>query len=124
MENVMSVPSAACLKFQSWGKFLALNHCCFVINALSVAIQGLTRVRSCFTLDICWCKRGKMEAMLYKGAIVVLMLFFFVAILLLVWFWRNSRAFGYSFEMNKSACLPKFTFSLSGLGGGGVIDNE
>ena len=38
MENVMSVTSAACVKFQSRGKFLAFNIPCFVVNVLSVAI--------------------------------------------------------------------------------------
>ena len=39
MENALSVSSAACVKFQSGGKFLALNIRCFVVNALSVAIS-------------------------------------------------------------------------------------
>ena len=34
MENVMSVPSFARVKFQSWGKLSALNILCFVVNAL------------------------------------------------------------------------------------------
>ena len=38
MENVMSVLSAACVKFQTWGKLLVLNIDCFVENVLSVAI--------------------------------------------------------------------------------------
>ena len=38
MENVMSVGSAACVKFQSWDKFLALNIVCFVVNVLPIAL--------------------------------------------------------------------------------------
>ena len=84
MENVMSVQSAARVKFQNWGKFLALNHCCIVINALSVVIKAVKRVRSCFILGILWYKRGKMEAMLLKSAFLVVISFCF-AVLLLVW---------------------------------------
>ena len=35
----MSGGSTACVKFQSWGKFLALNTRCFVVNWLSVVIS-------------------------------------------------------------------------------------
>ena len=39
MENVMSLPSAARVKFQSLGKLLALNIRCFVVNVVSVDIS-------------------------------------------------------------------------------------
>ena len=38
MENVLSGGSAARVKFQTWGKILALNIRCFFVNGLSVAI--------------------------------------------------------------------------------------
>ena len=38
MENDMSVLSATLVKFQSWGKLLALNIYCFVVNVLFVAM--------------------------------------------------------------------------------------
>ena len=42
MENVMSGGgSAASVKFQSWGKFLALNICCFVVNRLFVVVYAV-----------------------------------------------------------------------------------
>ena len=44
---LVSVASAARIKYQSWGKILALNLHCFVINALSVAI-------SLFFVKTCW----------------------------------------------------------------------
>ena len=37
-ENVMSDGSAACVKFQSWGKFFDLDIRCFVIHGLCVVI--------------------------------------------------------------------------------------
>ena len=36
MENILSVPSAACVKFQGLDKFIALNIRCFVKHALFV----------------------------------------------------------------------------------------
>ena len=39
MKNVMSGGSAARVKAQRWGKFLALNIRCFFVNGLSVAIS-------------------------------------------------------------------------------------
>ena len=36
MENVMSITSAAHVKFESWGNILALNKRCFVENEQSV----------------------------------------------------------------------------------------
>ena len=39
MENFVNIPSTACVKYQSWGKFCALNIHCFVVNWLIVAIS-------------------------------------------------------------------------------------
>ena len=46
MQNVMSVPSAACVNFEAFGKLLNLNMHCLVIKLPFVAICALFRVIS------------------------------------------------------------------------------
>ena len=50
----MSVPSAAFVKFRSLGKFLALDICCIVVNALSVAISRYFEVNFEGSVRVYW----------------------------------------------------------------------
>ena len=59
MENVMSGGSAACVKFQSWGKFLALNIRCFVVNGLSVASLRCFYLNILGNIRVYWKTLGK-----------------------------------------------------------------
>ena len=59
MENVMSGGSAACVKFQSWGKFLAFNRRCFVVNGLSVAILRCVKINMVGNIRNYWKTLGK-----------------------------------------------------------------
>ena len=91
----MSGGSAARVKFQSCGKFLDLDICCFVINGLSVVIShcfpkvprvGIMRVywkiwgkKNCYSLDSMWYKwRKSMSMLLKKSALFTLMYTFYL----------------------------------------------
>ena len=56
MEKVMSLPSAAGVKFQSVGKFLVLNICCFAVNVL------------CLDILLCFCLSLMGYIRVYKKA--------------------------------------------------------
>ena len=59
MENVMSSASDARVKFQSWGKFLALNIRCFVVNGLSVASLRCFYLNILGNIRVYWKTLGK-----------------------------------------------------------------
>ena len=88
MKHTLSVPNTACVKCQSWGKLLALNIPCFVVNAVSVTIirffskgfvdkvsgnwkKWLKKVQTLF-LDNTWNKRGKRAQMVKKKYFLLL----------------------------------------------------
>ena len=110
MGNVMSLPSAACEKFQSWGKVLILNICCFVVNVLSVAISRCFYLNMVGNMRVNWQPWGKKSQKLLvwkpcgikkekginasKKSVFFYFNVQFSAVLMYIWFWRNLLAFG------------------------------
>ena len=95
LENVMSVLSAACVKFQRWGKLLGLNVRCFVVNALSVAIShrfseiwrvmwqfigkhGIKRVRIGLILNTTWYQKRRIVSRLINMCIICFFIIFWL----------------------------------------------
>ena len=72
MENVMSVPSTSCVKYQSLGKFLALNIRCFDTNVLSVAIPRCFKLKLVGNVRVYW-KTGSKKSQ--KNSILDIMLY-------------------------------------------------
>ena len=62
----MSLPSAACVKFQSWVEFLAVNIRCFIVNVLSLTILR------CFYFNLVGCMQVYWKAWGYKEPEVVI----------------------------------------------------
>ena len=85
MENVTSVPSAAPVRFQGWGKFLALNILYYVVNALSVAILRFFNVNC---VDSVRCYRNKSG----KNTKIEI-LFICCCCFTKIWVWCNLHAF-------------------------------
>ena len=60
MQNVMRVPSAACVNFQGWGKFLVLSIQCFVMKLLFVSLLSSFQFNFVGEIRYYWDLWGKM----------------------------------------------------------------